>query len=531
MNIITLINVIIAHMKINGSRRLCLITLLFLSFVSCSRKNYFIESYLNDSYLCNDKLNVKVKIFGDIEPIRNRKQIKKILKQKSSQKIKLDSLLFFGETTCDPNYYLMINVNYDKLKLNDALDFEKRLDNNFFSISIIPKDSLNQKNKISFSSDGNQIKESLTNLQLNDISLEAIDVVLKNYNSTNYLKIINELDRVKLKSDSSNYFSKKQYELTYKSFLNNYLDFHKTLNHLEKKKINSLEANIEELIKLNKIILDEDEIYKKIDSIAKNERLIIINESHWKPNHRIFLNNVLPILKNNGFNILAVEAITNPNLGLNRKFVNDLNAGFYTRESHFQNALATATKNNFQIIGYDFGEGNQRDIYPLPIFSQILSDPKNKLIIYVGFDHVLEENKNRKWLAQNIKEQLNINPVTINQTALISNKIKLGLINADSIDNNFVKKGVDFFLINNLDYNIKGQDVFITTNAKSENVLIQFFNFESYNDNYEFNIPIYSFVEKANNGILKLKVPKGKYFVKVLKDDDTKLFSEIINVE
>ena len=410
-------------MKINGSRRLCLITLLVLSFVSCSRKNYFIESYLNDSYLCNENLNVKVKIFGDIKPIKSRKQIKKILKQKSSQKIKLDSLLFFGETTCDPNYYLMINVNYEKLKLNDALDFEKRLDNNFFSISIIPKDSLNQKNEISFSSDGNQIKESLTNLQLSDVSLEAIDVVLKNYNSTNYLKIINELERVKLKTDSSNYFSKKQYELTYKSFLNNYLDYHKTLRHFEKKKINSLETNIEELIKLNNIILSEDDIYKKIDSIAKNERLIIINESHWKPSHRIFLNNLLPILKNNGFNFLAVEAITNPSFGLNSNFVNDLNTGFYTRETHFQNALATASKNNFQIIGYDFGEGNQRDIYPLTIFSQILSDSKNKLLIFVGFDHVLEENKSKKWLAQNIKEQLNINPVTINQTALISNKI------------------------------------------------------------------------------------------------------------
>jgi hypothetical protein len=90
---------------------------------------------------------------------------------------------------------------------------------------------------------------------------------------------------------------------------------------------------------------------------------------------------------------------------------------------------------------------------------------------------------------------------------------------------------VDFFLINNLDYDIQGQEVFINVNTKSENVLIQFFSFESYDDNYEFNIPIYSFVEKVNNGILKLKVPTGKYFVKVLKEDDTKLFSEIIIVE
>ena len=83
-------------------------------------------------------------------------------------------------------------------------------------------------------------------------------------------------------------FTKKQLLLTFNSFISNNEDYYKNLNEFEKPlKLKQFKV-IDSLNKLNKIITGENEIQKELAKLIQNEKLIIINESHWKPNHRLF---------------------------------------------------------------------------------------------------------------------------------------------------------------------------------------------------------------------------------------------------
>ena len=158
---------------------------------------------------------------------------------------------------------------------------------------------------------------------------------------------------------------------------------------------------------------------------SKNEQIIIINEAHTFPNHRIFTHSLLQELYENGYRYLGLEALveTQDTLINERKYP-IIESGYYTKEPEFGNFIYTALKIGFTLFGYDYGYergGKEREIAQARNIANFMEqNPHGKVLIHCGHAHVIEGALNNptweKAMAERLKEYTQINPFTIDQT-------------------------------------------------------------------------------------------------------------------
>ncbi len=156
---------------------------------------------------------------------------------------------------------------------------------------------------------------------------------------------------------------------------------------------------------------------------AKNNPLIILNENHDQPLHRIFAASLLKELYDEGFRYFAVEALTSDS-SLNRKQKPALNDGYYTAEPQFANLLKLAAEIGYTFVAYEATdrELKRRDYYEaLHIKEKTLDkDPVAKVFIYCGFEHNDESivADSLSMMAAWLKVITGIDPLTIDQAFL-----------------------------------------------------------------------------------------------------------------
>jgi hypothetical protein len=155
---------------------------------------------------------------------------------------------------------------------------------------------------------------------------------------------------------------------------------------------------------------------------AKKEQIVIINEAHHKPKHRVLTKKLLQELYNEGFRYFGAEA-------LNELDVTDLNfrkypigySGFYTKEPQFGVLIREALRIGYEVFAYE-GEGNgkPREINQAKKIQEFLKDkPNAKTLIHCGYQHAQEGKINSSWekaMAGRVLELTGINPLTVNQT-------------------------------------------------------------------------------------------------------------------
>ena len=152
---------------------------------------------------------------------------------------------------------------------------------------------------------------------------------------------------------------------------------------------------------------------------SKDEQIIIINEAHHNPMHRVFTASLLKDLYKNGYRYLGLEALTDRAIN-KRKFATQ-ESGYYTKEPEFGNLIVEALQIGFKVFGYEAGpnkNGKEREIEQAKnIESFLKNNPKGKLIIHCGFSHVFENHYTvwEKAMAGRLKEYLQIDPFTIDQ--------------------------------------------------------------------------------------------------------------------
>lgn len=170
-----------------------------------------------------------------------------------------------------------------------------------------------------------------------------------------------------------------------------------------------------------------------VDAIIKqatNEQIIIINEAHHKPRHRIFVRKLLKGLYANGYRYFGLEALSNceqvpppycDTALMQRGYIlNSPLSGTYVTEPQMGNLIEEAVSIGFELFAYEyFGQG--RDSLQAQNISNILKqDPDAKILILCGWYHLLEEeSQGRKWMANYLREMTSINPFTIYQDILI----------------------------------------------------------------------------------------------------------------
>ncbi|MFC6996342.1 hypothetical protein [Rufibacter roseus] len=175
---------------------------------------------------------------------------------------------------------------------------------------------------------------------------------------------------------------------------------------------------------------------------APQEQILIINEAHHNPLHRTFTQSLLEDLHKQGYRYLGLEGLYQQDSLINQRKYPVQESGYYAKEPQFGNLIREAMRLGFTVFGYDAeGNGKVREIGQARNIQKVLQrDPKAKIILHCGFDHI-NEGPSQAWekaMAGRLKEFTGIDPFTIDQEAY-----------TETSDNRFDQP---FFQLSRLDY-------------------------------------------------------------------------------
>lgn len=154
---------------------------------------------------------------------------------------------------------------------------------------------------------------------------------------------------------------------------------------------------------------------------SQGKRLVIINEAHHQPLHRVFTESLLEGLYAQGFRYLGLETLAEDSLLNLRKWplVED---GYYSREPQFGNLIRKALSLGFRVFSYEAdSSGTVREKGQAQHIYRILQkDATAKILIHCGFSHVIE-GPHPGWgkaMAGELKALSGMDPLTIDQQEL-----------------------------------------------------------------------------------------------------------------
>jgi len=163
---------------------------------------------------------------------------------------------------------------------------------------------------------------------------------------------------------------------------------------------------------------------------AHTARVVIINEAHHNARHRVFAASLLPRLARLGFRYFGAEGIDAADSLLNQRKYPVLRSGFYVTEPCYGNLLRSAASAGYRLFGYDAmpaGGPAARELAQAQNIQKVLAaDPKARVVIYCGFDHVNEGPRGmygQPAMAARLRELTGIDPLTIDQTQLSESSV------------------------------------------------------------------------------------------------------------
>lgn len=155
--------------------------------------------------------------------------------------------------------------------------------------------------------------------------------------------------------------------------------------------------------------------------IADTCRIIIINEAHHIPNHRIFTTEILKDLYDRGFRYFAAETICNETGIKDSLFKNgnypELWTGYYTMEPLYGDLIRQALRTGYKIIPYEkpAGSKSERESAMANNLSKVFEEDKNaKILIHCGYAHI-----KKTWMAGYLEKLTGLNSFRIDQTLMM----------------------------------------------------------------------------------------------------------------
>jgi hypothetical protein len=156
-----------------------------------------------------------------------------------------------------------------------------------------------------------------------------------------------------------------------------------------------------------------------LDRTAK-AKVVMINESQCKPQHRVFTISLLQDLYNQGYRYFAVEALNN---SANAKpEVIDISSGKYIHEPVNAEMLRIAMKIGFKLVAYQDSvyshSSFQRELVQAAnIYKVLQEDSSAKIVVQASHGHIFEEQIEKYIpMALAFRRLSDIDPLTINQT-------------------------------------------------------------------------------------------------------------------
>jgi hypothetical protein len=509
------------------------------------------NTYYYDNKIFNKKLEISGTFLGDMKfqnlSKKNLIYIHKVIQ--SNLILKNKTLISYSKTTVEPNYETILfyddknTSSTEGLIVNDSMNgfviYKKNNKNK--AVLLLLKSSPNKKayNNSTIIADGKTIIGTVTfdNNELNNTTYNNVFNGVKELE--NYLIARDKL-KITLQQSNDEKFNQFQFLITINSFISNNEEYDSLIAIREQKIQERNQPFVDSLLinyDTNKSTID------KIIELVKSKKVMMLNENHWYPKHRVLAFQLLDKLKDNGFNYVAVEALdAQKDSILNLNQFPSKKTGYYTREPYFAHFLRKAKKLGFQIVAYDDVAINNRELAQATNLKKLLdNDPKAKLFVYAGIDHILESNPAKKRMAEYFKEISGINPITFNQDKLIANtKMDLVIFPSSNLKNiPKLNTNVDYFIINNLKPSLN--EILKNTNFKkyvlkidnpkkylNENVLIKIYAIDEYTSLRSNAIPISIFTQKIINNKIEFEFPNGKYYIKIWSNSDDLIFNKLI---
>ncbi|RWU12390.1 hypothetical protein EGC76_04185 [Pseudidiomarina gelatinasegens] len=165
--------------------------------------------------------------------------------------------------------------------------------------------------------------------------------------------------------------------------------------------------------------LEMRDAVKAISQAADSYQVVMINEAHHVTQHRVLTYRLLKRLWDKGFRYLALEGLAqDAEDKLSKSYVHET-SGYFTNEPLFANLVLYARQLGFQLVSYDYGsdigtgtEARERSAVKNLREKVFDNEPDAKMVIHVGYSHINEDG----WLAHYLKEALQLDPLTVNQT-------------------------------------------------------------------------------------------------------------------
>ena len=535
---------------INGLKKLSLGFLIFLFLYRCTTINHEVikHNYFNEDYFYNDSLKISIDFWSSIEFLDLKKLKRSNINLKKYKYLFKKQILVACESKVN-NYKILIYYDSIKKPKDDFVHQEKILEDTINKISIFEKykgttkviiyvESFEKNNKYS-TVIGNELLNKITIDGYNSSKLSSMNI-FNNYSAKNSLqarkKILTEpTEKIIYKG------LKWQLLATTNSFMSNNSSYDTLIFNYEKKRKEKYNVFIHGVTNYSDTYLN-NAVFEEIGKITKENRVLILNEDHYYPKHRIFGMELLEILKANGYKYISLEAF---NVDNKITFIPNKSNGTYINESYFAHFIRKSKELGFVILGHENYDDNlDRELGQAKNLMKVFeNDVDAKIFAYVGHSHLEEVNIKKKWMAQYFKELSGINPVTINQVAVCADTHhELMLIPGSRFTGDLdTKSSADYFLVNNIKPSLrKNYPKVIFKNVKIESkrfkeyknqeMLVEVVDFSEWNLIKRSAIPIENILIIPKGKKIELNLPIGKYHVLVKTEDNTTIYDNDIIV-
>jgi len=521
-----------------------------------------VESSFSNYYYFNNRLKVGSVLFGDM-PMKTDKSRhgtsvdalypsdKKVLKKFKFNK--LDTILFSSRPTIDPYYNIIGSIRdlsylkmshyqmflegkakYLRRKINyrnrEAFEGLIPLENNKFLSLIYYLPSKEDENTTDFNS----------LMAINSQRIKAGQALL--YESEPF-------DDAEALFDNHGYFAASKLDMNRNRYregmlnqvLATYYSFCGDLD-LANHSWESIDADQKEQIKKKNLTSAK----ARIVDMAANKQVVMFNTAHHRPEHAYFVGKLLDELYKKGFTYLALESLFDAKPFRKRGFVTFAD-GFYVRDPVMSNLINYARSIGFDVISYDTDDENREEKQATNIISQTFTKNKySKIVVLAGYDHIKEVSKPKR-MAAYFKEVTGLDPLTIDQTTLMSSSCND--IDKREKEEVFVyseKKlhtDIDLVLWNNINMNDKpvGFPAYASTkNIKldipklslqvNKSAVLMIYDYKNYIVDTAA-VPIYVKILNNDNLDLRLKMGKGKYIIKYLGENKELLYKNEFDIQ
>ena len=524
--------------------------LLFL-FISCgSNKSKLSDNnYFNRNYFYNDSLKVGIDFDKNIQfrdaSFTKEKEFKQLLQRNKLSSKDLFLIADAKEKGVEMYFFYQnipsSNVNSNNIKtvvadtVNNTVFFEKQKGKRKV-LGLLKTNSIKDNNSSVFVND---LLNKITIDSLNTRKMSYMSIFIKNFPDVhpNPLFASKKLETAPLKSEGGE-DDKFQFLSTVNASMSNNKLYDSLMVDYEKERKQNFNSLIVDLSNKDDVYKD-NAVFGKIAEIAKENQVIMLNEDHYYPKHRLFAMELLETLKANGYNYLSLEGFNSKSS--EKESTPNYKNGIYTDEPYFAHFIRKAIALGFAVSGHEnFDKGVDRELGQAKNVIKILEkDPKAKIFVYVGHGHLEKAGTKEKRLGGYFKELSGINPITINQTVICADtKQELILVPRKYFtDTTKVKSSADYFLVNNLKPSLKivypkadFKKAIVKdrkfSDYKNKEVLVEIVDFKEFDLMKNLAIPIESFLMIPKNETINFELPIGKYHIFVKTEDDEILYDD-----